>query len=317
MKEKGIAQGFVTNDINREYTDTVFRKYFHDEERLKSLYSSLTGMPYEEIDTIDIRTLDNVIYGNFKNDLAFLVNNVVIVFAEHQSTINNNMPLRMFCYAAETFWQMLNSTEIYRREIRKIPLPQFYVFYNGENDYEEQTLKLSDAFEKVPGQDISLELEVKVLNINYEKNNELFSKCEYLKEYAQFIYIARENRKMLKTRSVAVKLAIEYCISHGIMVEFLKKHGEEVESMLTKELSMEEMIEIQVEDGIKAGLEKAVEEVVGKAVEEAVGKAVEEAVGKAVEKSIEETARKLKNEGVSVEIIKKVTGLTLEQINAL
>lgn len=42
--------------------------------------------------------IEDVLYKNFKNDISFEANGQVIVFGEHQSTINPNMPLRFLLY---------------------------------------------------------------------------------------------------------------------------------------------------------------------------------------------------------------------------
>ena len=65
--------------------------------------------------------------------------------------------------------------------------PEFYVFYNGVEDYPETiTLKLSDAFMTKPDS-LPLELEVKVYNINKSKGAEVLSRCKTLDEYSLFV----------------------------------------------------------------------------------------------------------------------------------
>ena len=65
--------------------------------------------------------------------------------------------------------QIQNPRDRYPRRLKKIPTPEFYVFYNGEEDYPESaTLRLSDAFITAPEKP-SLELVVSVTNINYNK----------------------------------------------------------------------------------------------------------------------------------------------------
>jgi len=65
--------------------------------------------------------------------------------------------------------------------------PEFYVFYNGLEDYPETTvLKLSDAFITEPDTP-PVELEVKVYNINKSKGTEVLRRCKILDEYSLFI----------------------------------------------------------------------------------------------------------------------------------
>nr|WP_315602474.1 hypothetical protein [Treponema socranskii] len=67
--------------------------------------------------------------------------------------------------------------------MKKIPAPEFYVFYNGEEDYPEKaTLRLSDAFmtisENPTLEHPTLELVVIVTNINYNKGSAILHKCK-------------------------------------------------------------------------------------------------------------------------------------------
>ena len=72
--------------------------------------------------------------------------------------INANMPLRFLQYAARLYERIQNPRDRYLRRLKKIPTPEFYVFYNGEEDYPENTtLRLSDAFMTLPEKQ-SLEL---------------------------------------------------------------------------------------------------------------------------------------------------------------
>lgn len=47
---------------------------------------------------LEIVTLDNSILGDHKNNFDFIIDNRFIIFIEHQSTVNPNMPLRMLIY---------------------------------------------------------------------------------------------------------------------------------------------------------------------------------------------------------------------------
>ena len=96
------------------------------------------------------------------------------------------MPLRFLQYVARLYEQIQNPRDRYFRRLKKIPTPEFYVFYNGEEAYPEQaTLKLSDAFMTSSVQP-SLEFVVSVININYNKGSEILYTCKSLKETRYF-----------------------------------------------------------------------------------------------------------------------------------
>ena len=50
---------------------------------------------------------------------------------EHQSTVNENMPLRCLLYAAKLLQKLIDQRALYKEELLTIPEPRFYVFYKG------------------------------------------------------------------------------------------------------------------------------------------------------------------------------------------
>ena len=83
--------------VNRNYKDTVFRMLFRENENLLSLYNALNGTFYTDIDSLEITTLENAVYMNYKNDISFVLDSELMIY-EHQSTVNPNMPLRDLKY---------------------------------------------------------------------------------------------------------------------------------------------------------------------------------------------------------------------------
>ena len=83
----------VQRPVNRSYKDTLFRMLFHEKEALLPLYNAVGQTNYRDASQLEIVTLENAIYMNMKNDLAFLINLELNLY-EHQSTWNPNMLLR-------------------------------------------------------------------------------------------------------------------------------------------------------------------------------------------------------------------------------
>ena len=93
-------------------------------------------------------TLENAVYMNMKNDVAFLVNFQLNLY-EHQSTWNPNMPLRNLFYAAKEYQALTRDQSLYAPQLVKIPTPNFVVFYNGDKEIGDScVLKISDSFEQ-------------------------------------------------------------------------------------------------------------------------------------------------------------------------
>ena len=239
---------------NREYKDSLFVDLFYQDETAKknllSLYNALHDTNYKDETIIRKVKIDDVLYKNFKNDISCEVNGLVLVFGEHQSTINRNMPLRCLMYVGRAYEQLVDSKARYRTTLVKIPTPEFYVFYNGEKEQPlEQVLTLSDAFMNPVGEN-SVELKVKVININSDKAHGILDKCGILKEYSQFISTVRKYSE----EESAIKKAIKECIEKGILADYLKRKGSEVENMLIAEYSYEEDMQVKLQEGIWQGI---------------------------------------------------------------
>ena len=76
----------------REYKDRLFKKIFSDRRDLLELYNALNGTSYDNPDDIVVNTLEDVIYLGMKNDISFILKNILSLY-EHQSTISPNLPL--------------------------------------------------------------------------------------------------------------------------------------------------------------------------------------------------------------------------------
>ncbi|MDR2662080.1 MAG: Rpn family recombination-promoting nuclease/putative transposase, partial [Treponema sp.] len=172
---------------NREYKDSVFSWLFSEPDTLRELYGALEGVTLRSDIPITITTLEGVLFKGRMNDISFAVGDKVVVLIEHQSTINENMPLRLLLYIAKIYEKITGEKDIYREKRIPLPRPEFIVLYNGKAPYpEEKILKLSDAFNDAgelgfaKGGTAALELVVKVYNINKGHNEPLLKRCKTL-----------------------------------------------------------------------------------------------------------------------------------------
>ena len=243
---------------NRKYKDSVFVDLFSEDEKAKenflSLYNALHGTNLQMSCPVENIRLDNVMYMNIINDVSCLVDNKIIVFAEHQSTINENMPLRFLEYIARLYEKLQAPTDRYLKKLSKIPTPEFYVFYNGKEDYPETTtLKLSDAF-ITKSEQVPLELEVKVYNINTNKGAEVLSRCKTLDEYSLFVQEVRKQTQLDPENGFTN--AVKICIEKGILKEYLQRKSREVINMLVAEYDYDTDIAVQREESLRIGIQQ-------------------------------------------------------------
>lgn len=241
-------------NVQRNYKDTVFRMLFKEKENLLSLYNALNGTGYTNVDDLEITTLENAVYMNYKNDISFVLAHELLLY-EHQSTFNPNMPLRDLFYVSSVLQGRISGDDLYSRRIVRIPAPKFIVFYNGTGSQpERQILRLSDVFKKKPEQP-ALELNVIVYNINLGRNSELLAACSLLKEYAQYVDQVRTLARELPFPK-AVEKAVDYCIGNGILADFLRENRAEAIAMSIFEYDEEKHMKNEREEGREEGREE-------------------------------------------------------------
>ena len=246
------------SSANREHKSSAFSALFSEPEKILTLYNAVSRNEYPLDASVKITTLENVFYNEVYNDLSFVIDDKLVVLAEAQSSINNNMPLRFLFYMSEIYSDCIDGRSIYRKRLIKIPHPEFIVLYNGKEEYpDESILKLSDAFCELPEghkPNGSLELTVKVLNINKGHNKGIVQKSAELEGYVEIISEIRKNQDSGLNLKEAIDKAVKDCIDKGILPDFLKKYGGDVMSMLYKEWDSNEYGEVQREEGVLEGL---------------------------------------------------------------
>ena len=295
---------------NRKYKDSVFVDLFSEDEKAKenflSLYNALHGTHLPLSSPVENIRLDNVMYMNIINDVSCLVDGKIIVLAEHQSTINENMPLRFLEYIARLYEKLQAPTDRYLRKLQaptdrylrklsKIPTPEFYVFYNGIDDYPKTTvLKLSDAFIIKP-EHAPLELTVQVLNINTNKSTKVLTACKPLEEYSLFVEEVRKQTQLDSENGFTN--AVKICIEKGILREYLMRKSREVINMLVAEYDYDTDIAVQREESLRIGIQQGFSD--------------------GSYKKALETAKNLLGLRLSIEDIAQATGLSQEEVEAI
>ena len=250
--------------VKRTYKDSLFCDVFRRKDYLQDVYRGLFGRDVS-LQEIQLMTLQGTFFNDEKNDVSFLAGKRQIVLMEHQSTLNENMPLRMFWYMAKLYRKQVPKDAPYRTRRLRLPAPCFYVFYNGLDPApDEWEMRLSEAFE---GECSSLELCVKAYNINEMSGSRLLEKSRALKGYSVFVAQIRRKTAAGVCLEGAVKQAIRYCIEQDLLAEyFLEREMEEVFDMVSfkwdPELAKRVQLQEAQEIGMEKGMEKGVTEIV-------------------------------------------------------
>ena len=308
-----VGKYMTQEKTNRNYKDSVFVDLFaHDvtaKENFISLYNALHGTNLDA-KTTDVQPvmLERVLYMKYYNDIAMLIDGKIVILIEHQSTINKNMPFRFLEYIARIYEKITTKDEKFGRKLVKLPIPEFYVFYNGKDDYPtESVMKLSDAFMQLDSKlknqlentSYPLEISVKVININVDKENQILKRCEALKEYSEFIEQVRFNIE--NAVSEPFTTAIKEAIKKGFLSDYLNRKSTEVQNMLLAEYDYDTDIAVQRKEAFDDGI--------------AIGE--ERGISIGAQQAKLETARKFLAMGLSIEQVADGTGLSVGEIEKL
>ncbi len=248
---------------NRKYKDSVFTDLFGSDRDGKKnfleLYNALSGNNYDlEQISLERKVIEQSLYKTFNNDVSWEIDGKLIVLIEHQSTINENMPLRCLEYVTRIYEGIVPIKQRYAEKVYKIPNPDFYVVYVGKKEQPlESDLRLSDAFYVKDGS--KLELVVKVKNCSDSKLLPIDGNCDILKEYCQFIEIVEQNYNRLFPKK-SFRTAIEIAMEKGILTDYLDRKSREVINMLCAKYDYKMDIAVKQEEAFENGMEaKALE----------------------------------------------------------
>lgn len=224
--------------VNFKYKDSLFRFIFRDKAALLTLYNAVNDSDYTDPEALEIYTMEDFVYMNMKNDLSFLIDWNMNVF-EHQSTYNPNMPLRGFLYMAAAFkkYIALNRLDIYGSKRLSLPVPGYYVFYNGFKELpDEEIWYLTESMEGTAASEKScVQFKAHMVNINMGKNSKLMERCPLLYEYSVFVSEIRKRISQNALLREAVEGAVDYCIHNGILADVLRGNRAEVTDMCLEE----------------------------------------------------------------------------------
>ena len=222
--------------VNRNFKASMFAHLFGRPENELELYNAFSPAPYPSDTPVVDLTLTDALYMDRVNDVSFSVGGKVVVFFEHQGSINENMALRDLIYCGRVYEKLIDNSAMYSEQRIVIPSPEFYVLYNGTKPFpESRVCRLSDSFALPPEGAPQLELVVTVYNINRGFNEGIVRKSANLHGYVTLVAKARELERSGMARAKAVDGAIKECMEAGILAAYLKNNASEVSNMLLQE----------------------------------------------------------------------------------
>ena len=106
--------------VQRSYKNSLFR----EKKELLSLYNALNGKDYVNPEALTITTIEDVLYMGLKNDISFLIEDVMNLY-EGQSSWNPSMPLRGLFYISQIYQGYVKEQhlDIYSSVLLRIQTP--------------------------------------------------------------------------------------------------------------------------------------------------------------------------------------------------
>ena len=275
--------------VNREVRDTLFTHLFKKKEYCKKLYLALhpedKDIKDEEIETI---TLERIMIHGEKNDLAMRIRNVLIILSEAQSRWSPVIVWRMLVYLGETYKVMLRNPDfdIYGTKPIKLPRPELYVIYTGDEKIEQEYISLKDYYvdseyknkDSIKMMDC-LDLKVKIISKkDFEKimtsdvKNDIISEYiafvstyeKYLSDYSIRIKETEQVKERNKLKKEFVNKVLDECIDKNILKEYLTNCKSEVTEIMDLLFDQEYATEVHerairkdaFNDGMQQGIQK-------------------------------------------------------------
>ena len=250
----------MDNNVQNDNKARLFEFIFGREKNKKwtlSLYNAVNGTHYDNVDDIEITTIENVIYMSGKNDVSFLINDDISLY-EHQSSYNPNMPVRQLMYLGKLYDKHIKKTNqnLYSSKQMVLPVPKLITFYNGKDDKGDQILQLSDSFPK--GRDpkeSDVEVKVHMINIRPQYKSSILENCKPLSEYSWFVEEIRKNNETMEIGPSVDKAIDDMPIDYELK-EFLIIHKAEVRNMSITEYNEEETMKLFAAEYLAEGREQ-------------------------------------------------------------
>ena len=287
-KNKKSLKAKRKNNLKAQHKDTLFRGIFkipthflHLLETCKGKKLSLTESdikPFDLESAVAIRTR--------RNDVSFITNEGnLIILVEHQSTINPNMALRLFLYYNELLqlWIKQNDINIFsRKKLENLPIPEFYVAYNGSEKQKED-----NSIFKIEHESIKIDITVKIVNIHFDSLEDTTT-TNAVAGYAYFYKNYETNVANGLTKPQAFEQARLKCIEEGYLTSFIEK--EDFIMFYKDFLDYDKQLETEaLERAEDRGVERGLERGLAKGLEKGLEKGRAEGLGEGMEKGMEKS----------------------------
>ncbi len=228
-----------TEENIAKYTikDSVFSDLFKIKKYLLQLYKALhpedTTATEDKLTDITIR---NVLTDNLYNDLGFSLGEKIFILVEAQSVWTLNIIIRALLYLAQTYHDYFEHTNqnLYKNKKAKMPKPELYVVYVGNQKNIPGTISLAKEFFGGIDDDIAIDVKVKVICESDTDN--------IINQYIIFSKVYDEQRTKYGRTKKAITETIRICKDRNVLREYLEDREKEVVSIMMSLYDEEEVM---------------------------------------------------------------------------
>ncbi|MCL2619647.1 MAG: Rpn family recombination-promoting nuclease/putative transposase [Defluviitaleaceae bacterium] len=217
----------------RNSKDSLFRYIFSDSDALEEIYTWVSGKNISR-DNIEPIILDEKLQRRSRfNDTAFITNDDrLIVFLEHQSTLNITVAYRMLEYYVD----VMRSLKLSRpKNLSQLPMVEMYVAYNGKQELKDE--------EKVAVINLgAVQIKVDVVDVRFEAlpKERTEDSDSSLAGYAYFVKFFEEGKASGKTAYESYHYAINECAEAGYLADIV--NNKELIDMFGEHYSYDDQI---------------------------------------------------------------------------
>jgi hypothetical protein len=226
----------------RTTKNSVFLNLFGDKKYLLQLYQTLHPEDADATeDDLDIVTIENILTDNLYNDLGIIAHgDKLLLLLEAQSTWTENVLVRILIYLAQSYHEycIKTSQSLYKNKKVKIPKPELFIIYTGNQGRKPEVLSLSEEF--FGGAEIAVEVKAKVI---YESDSN-----DIINQYIIFCKVFDDQRKKYGLTQKAVEETIRICKDRNILRNYLESKEKEVVTIMMSLFDEEQIMKLYVKD---------------------------------------------------------------------
>lgn len=188
--------------VIREFRDSLLKLIFGDEKHKDlalSLYNAINESSYTNIDDFRVIQVENALCMEMKGDNIFILADSLNIY-DLRPTFSPRILARMTVYFGRYLQHYIRENKLEKQLYSDIPIkfprcPIPVAFYIGELiRFDETSLRMSELYED--GRTGSIEINVRMLNVDYGRNKEMMQNCKPLSDYSHFISALRNCMMM-------------------------------------------------------------------------------------------------------------------------